>query len=208
MKSKFIVIDGGDGSGKTTQLKLIQEYFGDKIIMTREPGGSPYAEEIRELILHSSNAHQADGKTMYALFWASRSDHLKNTVIPNLESGKHVISSRFDCSTYAYQMFGQKIEGLTHDQFMEARDFFVGDCKPDMYIFLDVDAEVGLKRKGKQKPDRLDHFEKRDIDFHNSMRKGYKEFFKYVPHKIIDANRSIEEISKDLIKSVEEVIES
>src|SRR5579864_4280814 len=105
-KGKFIVLEGGEGAGKSTQLRVIKEILGDDIVITREPGGSPYAEEIRNVILKSTNAGQADAKTHFALFWAARADHMKNTVLPALNAGKHVISDRFDSSTFAYQIYG------------------------------------------------------------------------------------------------------
>jgi dTMP kinase len=106
-KGKFIVLDSGEGAGKTLQLKRAEEFFGDKILVTREPGGSKYAEQIRELILHSIYASQADAKTLFALFWAARADHLDKTIRPALLAGKTVLTDRFDSSTYAYQIIAQ-----------------------------------------------------------------------------------------------------
>jgi dTMP kinase len=196
-KGYFIVLDGGDGSGKTTLLERAAEYYGNEVVFTREPGGSPYAEEIRNLIVDSSNAKQADAETMFALFWASRADHLKNTIIPALSSGKIVISSRFDSSTYAYQNVAQGA-GHLKKLFWVVRDHFLGEYKPDVYVYLDLDSKIGLARKKVQVGKKMDHFEKRNIEFHEALRLGYKEFFANKDHDIksviIDATKSKDEV--------------
>ena len=204
-KGKFIVIDSGEGAGKTTQIKRLKDLYGDLVVLTREPGGSPYAEEIRNIILNSGNAGQADAKTMFALYWAARADHIKNTVIPALEKGKIVICDRFDSSTFAYQIVAQ--EGRELEKFFwQIRDLFLGDTKPDLYIYFDIDPKIGLGRKNGQGADERNHFEDRQIKFHNDLRKGFKEFIKHVPHKIINAEKPIDEVWNDFKTIVEEEI--
>lgn len=205
-KGKFIVIEGGEGAGKSSQLKNLESKLGDNFIFTREPGGTAYAEEIRNIILFSENAEQANAKTLFALFWAARADHLKNKIIPALESGKNVISDRFDSSTYAYQIFGQEAQELKED-FFTFRDFFVRDHKPDAYIYLDVDIETGLSRKNDQ-PDEINHFERRPKEFFQRMEMGFKDFFKKIdqPSFIIDANNSFEQVAEDLQKKIESIL--
>jgi dTMP kinase len=203
-KGLFIVVDSGEGAGKTTQIKRAQDYFKD-FVFTREPGGTIYAEEIRDLILKSRNAGQADAKTLFALFWAARADHLKNTIVPALNEGKTVICDRFDSSTFAYQIVAQgalELEAF----FWQMRDFYLGDFKPDLYIYFDVDPKVGLARKNSQGMVERNHFEDRNIKFHNSLRNGFKEFLSKVPHKIIDASKSIDEVWRDLKAVLEEKI--
>ena len=129
----FIVLEGGEGAGKSSQMESLKKDFGDNFVFTREPVGSLYAEEIRNLILKSPNASQADAKTLFALFWAARADHLKNTILPALDAGKHVICDRFDSSTFAYQIYGQEAHEL-EDFFWKMRDFYLQDIKPDVYI--------------------------------------------------------------------------
>jgi len=204
-KGKFIVIDSGEGAGKTTQIKRVKEFFGDKVFLTREPGGSPYAEEIRNLILKSPNASQADAKTLFALFWAARADHLKNTIIPALEEGKIVICDRFDSSTFAYQIIAQEAKEL-EQFFWQIRDFYLGDIKPDLYIYFDIDPKIGLNRKIKQKEGEINHFEERKIEFHEALRNGFKEFLKKVHYKIIDASKPIDEVWVDFKNVLEEEI--
>lgn len=201
-KGLFIVFDGGEGSGKTTLLKRAVEYFKDELVTTREPGGAFYAEEIRNLILHSPNAKEADARTMFALFWAARADHMKNTVIPALNSGKIVISDRFDSSTYAYQIVAQGAREL-QELFWIVRDQYLGEYKPDVYVYLDLDPEVGIERKNQQKDEKQNHFDKRNLQFHEALRRGYKEFFANKNHKvksvIIDAAKSKDEVWQDFI---------
>jgi len=195
-KGLFIVVDSGEGAGKTSQLNRAKDFFGDSLVLTREPGGSPYAEEIRHLILKSSNAAQADAKTLFALFWAARADHLKNTVIPALKAGKTVITDRFDSSTFAYQIIAQGTTELK-EFFWQMRDFYLGDLKPDLYVYFDIDPVIGLGRKNKQGGEELNHFEARKIEFHNALRAGFKEFMVHVPHKTIDASQPIDKVWED-----------
>lgn len=195
-KGLFIVVDSGEGAGKTTQLQNAKKYFGDSLILTHEPGGSPYAEEIRYLILKSPNAAQADAKTLFALFWAARADHMKNTILPALEAGKTVITDRFDSSTFAYQIIAQGATELK-DFFWQMRDFYLGDLKPDLYVYFDIDPKIGLARKYKQGGEEINHFEARNIDFHNALRGGFKEFITHVPNAVIDADQSVEKVWDD-----------
>lgn len=209
-RGKFIILEGGEGAGKSSQLKSLKEIYGDKIIVTREPGGTPYAEEIRHVILKSEHAGQADAKTHFALFWAARADHMKNKIIPAIESGINVISDRFDSTTFAYQIYGQ---GLPQEEakelesfFWKMRDFILDDVKPDMYIYLDVSAEEGLKRKSLGSQDEINHFDQRKIDFHNNARIGFTKFFEQVPSLIIDANQSKDAVRRALVEKIDKIL--
>lgn len=218
-RGKFIVLEGSEGSGKSSQLKKIAEILGDDVVITREPGGSPYAEEIRQVILKSPNAAQADEKTLFALFWAARADHLKNTIIPALEAGKTVLCDRFDSTTYAYQTIkkvaddtasnkphrasGDSIDEVKKNFFF-FRDFFIGDCKPDLYIYLDVDIETGLARKSSQ-IDQINHIDRRTVDFFTRAKKQYQEFFTKVPSAVIDANPAFDVVTQKLLEVIKSV---
>ncbi len=204
-KGLFLVVDSGEGAGKTTQIKRAQDHFGDLVMLTREPGGSPYAEEIRNLILKSPNADQADAKTLFALFWAARADHLKNTIVPALELGKVVICDRFDSSTFAYQIVAQGATELK-EFFWQMRDFYLGGVRPDLYIYFDIDPKVGLVRKSRQGAEERNHFEDREITFHNSIKSGFKEFLSKVPHKVINAAWPVHEVWRDFRAAIEEEI--
>lgn len=202
---KFFVLDGGEGSGKSTQLKKIREHFGERVLVTREPGGSPYAEEIRSLILNSPHAKQAHAKTHFALFWAARADHLKNTILPALAHGQCVVCDRFDSSTYAYQIFAQEAAELK-DFFWDMRRFYLGDAVPYRYIFLDVEPRTGLLRKKRQGESEINHFDERDVTFHARMREGLLDFFTQVPHSVIDANAPFDMVTQILITELEKYI--
>lgn len=204
-KGFFVVLDGGEGSGKTLLLKKVAELHNENIVFTREPGGSMYAEEIRNLILNSSNAKQADANTFFSLFWAARADHLKNIIIPALNDGKIVICDRFDSSTYAYQIVAQgarelkELFWLTREHFLEK-----GEYEPDIYVYLDVDPETGLARKNKQVDAEKNHFDERELDFHKKLRQGFKEFFENpLVHSrtgIINAEKSEEDVWQEFKK--------
>ena len=193
----FIVIEGGEGSGKSTMVTKAKELFPFAMV-TREPGGAPFAEKIREVIL-SPAASAADANTQFALFWAARADHLKNTIIPALKVGGSVISDRFDASSYAYQIHGQQNEHL-RDLFLKMREVYLGKHTPDLYIFLDVDPKEGIRRRAMHRGYDVNHFDKRTVDFHERVRAGYLEFFKDMPHKIIDANKPLAEVEKEFKK--------
>ena len=202
----FIVLDGGDGSGKTTLLQSVSDYYGEEVVFTREPGGSVYAEEIRNIILNSPNAKQADAKTMFALFWAARADHLKNTIVPALNSGKIVICDRFDSSTYAYQVVAQGARNLA-DFFWQIRNFYLGDCLPSIYVYLDLDPKIGLLRKDSQKDGQKNHFDERKLDFHQKLRDGFHEFcsdkYKHsIKSVIINAENSKEKVFEDFKNAI------
>ena len=203
-KGLFIVVDGGEGAGKTSQFNKAKEYFGDLLFLTREPGGSVYAEEIRDLILKSPNAGQADARTLFALFWAARADHMKNTILPALEVGKTVITDRFDSSSFAYQIVAHGARDL-EKLFWQTREVYLGDLKPDLYVYFDIDPLIGLARKNNQgRGEELNHFENRKIDFHNALRSGFKEFITYVPSIVIDASQPIEKVWEDFKKVLDE----
>jgi dTMP kinase len=197
-KGRFIVVDSGEGAGKTSQLQFAKKFFGDKLVLTREPGGSPYAEEIRNLILQSGHAGQANAKTLFALFWAARADHVKNTILPALSEGKTVISDRFDSSTFAYQIVAQGAREL-EKFFWDTREFYLSLTKPDLYVYFDLDPAIGLARKASQGGGENNHFEARPLEFHYKLRDGFKEFIKSVPHKVIDASQPIEKVREDFL---------
>lgn len=203
-KGKFIVIDGVGGSGKGTQINLLKEKFGDKVHFTREPGGSEFAEKVRELMM-SEDSRNADGYSLFSLVWAGRRNHVYEVVKNKLEAGIHVVSDRFDSSTFAYQIFGQEQKDL-EEVFYFIREKFLGNLKPDLYIILDIDVEEGVKRMKSRDPNKS-HFHDQPKEYYERIREGYKNFTEKFGAKIIDGNRPIEEVHQDILKLLESVLD-
>ena len=205
-KGKFIVLEGGEGAGKGTIRAFLEREF-PAAVFTRDPGGTPIGEKIRVVML-GPEATGASAETHFGLIWASRFENVHAKIAPALEAGKVVIAERFDSSTYAYQLFGQ--EALHLKPLFFACRKLLGDVVPDLYIFLDVDAKMGVERvsKNEKKEEPLDHFEKRPLDFHERVREGYKEFFREVPHVVVDANRPLEEVQRAVLELVKKQLQS
>jgi len=200
----FIVLDGGEGVGTTTASQaavIALENQGLPVLWSREPGGSPYAEEIRKLIL-SDTAKHADAETMFGLFWAARRDHVVQTVIPALQKGATVICDRFDSSTWAYQIYAEEQRQLSM-LFWAMRKQYLGEWVPDCYILLDVAPSIALPR-AKSRTDKPTHFDERELDFHTKVREGFKEFTHFVPHRVIDAGESKEEVLAKVLHTIKE----
>lgn len=203
-KGIFIVIDGGEGSGKSTMLKEIRSLL-PEILFTREPGGNVFAEEIRSLILGDS-AKDADEKTLFNLFWASRSEHVEKTIRPVLQKGQAVISDRFDSTTFAYQIVGKGRREL-EPLFWELRRVILKDNTPDLYIFFDIDPAIGKERKRKGNAD-WNHLDLREESFYDNVRNGFAEFSKHVPSAYIDASQSKEVVLREFVKTVQSALSS
>lgn len=205
-RGKFIVVDGGEGAGKTAVLKWFAEMsLGKKFLITHEPGGTPFADKIRELAL-SKEAALAGAGTQFGLMWAARMDHLQHKILPVLEKGVDVICDRFDSATYAYQIRAQDA-GHLGKLFWQTREAFLGDAKPDLYIFFDVELTEGLWRVMNRK-EKKTHFDERKLDFHKKVHSGFLEFFKKVPHKIIDANQNLDGVKKEFLKIISSLTEN
>ena len=194
-RGKFIVVDGCDGSGKTTVLEGLRNKFKqENTLITKEPGGTVFADKIRELIL-SDDAKNTDSLTMFNLFWASRSEHMNNKVIPALQKGIDVITDRFDSATFAYQIYGEKRKKL-EDLFWQTRKLALGKFEPDLYIFLDLPPKETMRRI-KRRGGKQNHFDKRAEEYHKRVRSGIKIFAKKVPSVIIDATKPREGVLED-----------
>jgi dTMP kinase len=204
-RGKFIVIDGGEGAGKSTLLRYLKDEIlaGQKVIFSREPGGTLISELIRNVIL-SPDLKNSTAKTQLLLFWAARAQHIEELIEPSLAKGINVIVDRFDSSSYAYQLYAQGHTELK-DLFFELRDKVLGKTVPDLYVFLEVSPEVGLARvtlRSAETTEKNNHFDDKHIDFHRKLTGGFKEFLKDHKHKIINAEQPLEKVKADLKKVI------
>lgn len=206
-RGKFIVIDGVDGSGKGTQIKLLQEKLkGHRVIFTREPGGTPKAEEIRTIIL-DKDGPPSNPLCDFFLLWAARASHIADTIEPARVAGTHAISDRFDSSTMAFQLFGEDRYAALQSLFNAIRTEIA--YVPDRYIFLDLPAEVAYERRLKDVAQTKSKFDVRPIEYHERVRKGFQWFawtYALKTTTMIDANRPIEEVHADIWKIVSETL--
>lgn len=204
MRGRFITFEGGEGAGKTTQARLLAERLraqGIDVVQTREPGGSPGAEEIRAIAV-SGDAERWSARTETLLMYASRSDHLERKILPALEEGKWVVCDRFADSSRAYQGAG----GGAPDSLIEALDeHVVGDNQPNLTVVFDIPVEVGLERafgRGLFET----RFESKGLEFHQKLREGFLEVADRHPERcvVLDATGEVEEVAERLWAVVEE----
>lgn len=202
-KGLFISIEGPDGSGKSTQIQNIKQFFGNKgidIVFTREPGGTVIGERIRGIILDKSYV-EMDSMTEAMLYAAARAQHVAQVIRPALEAGKIVICDRFVDSSIAYQGYGRKLG----EPVAVINGFAIDGCMPDVTFLLKMDPRIGRRRINEAQQDRL---EMEKDDFHIRTFEGYLELERKYPGRIvgIDASRSIDEIKLDIYKKLEEVL--
>ena len=207
VQGKFITFEGGEGSGKTSAIKAILphlEEMGYKFILTREPGGTPIAEEIRNVIL-SMKSEGMDGRTEALLYAASRREHLQKKVIPNLNNGVNVLCDRYIDSSLAYQGHAR---GLGIDDILKINMFATENEWPDLTIFFDIEPEEGLARIAKNEKREVNRLDIEKIEFHKSVREGYLELLKRYPNRIkrIDASQPREVVAAECEKYILEVL--
>lgn len=205
MDGIFITLEGPDGSGKTTALKAIFEELktltDKQIVSTREPGGSPIAEKIREIILDTAHT-EMDARTEALLYAASRRQHLVERVLPVLEAGDIVLCDRFVDSSIAYQGYAR---GIGETGIFTINNFATDGVQPDLTLYIDVPAEVGLRRiqkgMGTREFNRLDQ-EKQS--FHDKVRAGYLNIARENPTRIvtIDGTQTPEEVVADCMQII------
>ncbi len=206
MRGRFITFEGGEGTGKSTQVQLLArrlEQHGFSVLMTREPGGSAGAEAVRHVLL--SGAAQPLGPLAEAiLFAAARDDHVRSTIAPALDEGKWVLCDRFADSTRVYQGALGKVD---HEIISSLEQAVLGDLRPDLTLVLDLPAELALARaaarRGTQTADR---FEGEAAHFHESLRGAYRELAVSEPERcvLIDADRTPEAVAEAVWGTVTE----
>ena len=203
MQGKFITIEGTEGVGKTTNIEFIQHWLnrrGVEFVSTREPGGTPLAEQVRELLLTPREEKVGDSTELLLMF-AGRAQHLDQVILPALDSGTSVLCDRFTDASYAYQGFGREMDC----SFIAKLEQIVqGDLRPDLTLILDIPVEIGLKRASERSaPDR---FEQEQIEFFDRVRQGYLKIAEENPKRcaVIDASQSLDEVQA----SIEVVLEN
>lgn len=197
-KGLFITFEGGDGCGKTTQIKLLDEYLrskGYKTLLTREPGSKGLGIKLREILLNYDGDVSPTCESF--LFLADRAQHVDCIIKPALEEGVVVLCDRHTDSTVAYQGYGR---GLDLEQIHNLNDIATNGLKPDLTIVLDVDVETSQNRVGSEK----DRMESAGLEFFERVRKGFLEIAKQEPErvKVIDSTQTIEEIHKQILELV------
>ncbi len=202
MPGRFITIEGGEGVGKTTNITYIREWLqsrGIPHLVTREPGGTPYAEKIRGLLLEHQE-ERVDAVAELLLIFASRAQHLARCIRPALARGTWVVCDRFTDATYAYQGAGRQ---LGMDKVATLEQMVQGDLRPDLTLVLDIDPREGLRR-ARARGD-LDRFETEQLAFFESVRRAYLELAAAHPDRyaVIDAAQPLDEVQRAIAGALE-----
>ncbi len=211
MAGKFITFEGPEGSGKSTQIRLLADKLkeqGVHVICTREPGGTGTGEVIRNILQHDAAGEPLDERAELLLFTASRSQLMKQVIFPALEKGDWILCDRFIDSTMAYQGYARGMDLATLETINR---FAISDRKPDLTILLDLDVEIGFQRLEQRYSDGTathDRFEREARDFHNQVREGYHELAAGEPDRfhVISADQSVEEVSSSVWNLVKEAL--
>lgn len=196
-RGKFLTIEGTEGVGKSTNLAFVRDWLtarGLEVIVTREPGGTPLAEEVRGLLLSKRN-EPVDETAELLLVFAARAQHLAQVIKPALGRGAWVLSDRFTDATFAYQGGGR---GLSKSVIEQLEQLVQGDLRPDLTLILDIDVELGLNR-ARQRGE-LDRFESETIEFFERVRVAYRQRAHVAPERyaLVDAGKTLPEVQAEI----------
>lgn len=205
-KGVFITLEGGEGTGKSTQLRLLQQALSDSgmnVLTTREPGGPEQAERIRNLLVQSDGG-SFDPMTEALLLFAARRENLVHKIWPALEKGQWVISDRFADSTRAFQGYGM---GLDMQVIENLYQTVAGKFQPDLTLIFDIDPEVGLKRSLKRLQENAlteDRYERMGLPFHQRLRNGFLDIAKKFSGRcvVIDAAQDVQVVHQQVLKAI------
>ncbi|WP_185230676.1 dTMP kinase [Teredinibacter franksiae] len=203
---KFITVEGTEGVGKSTNIAFIQKLIesrGVELVISREPGGTPLAEELREILLNKRDELFDPTAELLTVF-AARAQHLNSVILPALAQGKWVLCDRFTDATFAYQGAGR---GLSLDVIAGLESIVQQGRQPDMTIFLDIDVRTGLERASARAE--LDRFESEKIEFFERVRAGYKSRVNSRPEKflVVDAGKPLEEVQSSILTKFEPLLD-
>ena len=204
----FITFEGGEGTGKSTALKAISAYFEENkipFILSREPGGTPIGEEIRNVILSKNNGAM-DLRVEALLFAASRRQHLIEKIWPALKVGTNVLCDRYLDSSLAYQ---GNARGLGIENVLKVNEFATEGTFPDITLFFDLDPEVGLQRIAANQQREVNRLDLEKMSFHKSVREGFLKLAEMYPNRyvVIDASKSPKEVADACINAIKERME-
>lgn len=207
MKGFFITLEGGDGSGKSTQIERLKAYLegkGYSVLLTREPGGTKISEAIRQIILDKDYMEMTD-MTEALLYAAARAQHVSQLIKPSIETGKIVICDRFVDSSIVYQGHAR---GIGIEKIAKINEFATEGLEPDLTILLDISAEDGLSRKKSQKE--LDRLEMQKLQFHQMVTEGYRNLASKNPERIltVDATLPIDQIEMIIRERIDKLLSS
>lgn len=196
MKPKFITLDGIDGAGKSTNLAVMKAWFEKHklpVLFTREPGGTPAGEALREILLNP--ATQVSLRTETLLMFAARQQHLETVILPALKNGTHVVSDRFTDATFAYQGGGR---GVPLQDIATLEHWVQGDFRPDLTLLLDVPLEVSMARINQTRE--KDRFEQEAVEFFNRVREVYLQRAAKQPERyaVIDSSQSLDAVKTQI----------
>lgn len=189
----FISFEGTEGVGKTTLIRKIYEHLeqqGQQVVLTREPGGTPMAEQIRSLLLSDNHEESMSNDTELLLMYAARAQHLQQVIVPALTEHKTVLCDRFTDASFAYQCAGR---GLSQSKLQLLNEKFVSHM-PDITFWLDAPIETGMSRARERGA--LDRFEQEKVTFFEKVRAGYQQLWEQYPERVkrLDATQSPEQV--------------
>jgi dTMP kinase len=195
----FISFEGTEGVGKTTLIRKIHQYFeqqGKEVVLTREPGGTPLAEQIRSLLLAVNHEEQMSHDTELLLIYAARAQHLQQVILPALEAGKIVLSDRFTDASFAYQCSGR---GLSQEKLQLLNQTFVARM-PNITFWLDAPIELGMTRARERGA--LDRFEQEKLSFFAKVRAGYETLWQAEPERMkrLDATQNADVVFEEALQ--------
>lgn len=205
MRGLFITLEGVEGSGKSTMCGVIAETLKQmniEVVLTREPGGTEFGEELRSLLLNSN--YKIDPTAELLTMYAARAQHVNEKILPMMQEGKVVVCDRFSMSSYAYQGYGR---GIELDMIRKLDCITLGDFKPDITFLFDVDVKTGMERvvaRGKR-----DRFEQEDLTFFEKIRTGFLKYAEQHDEVImIDSNQSLEKMTQNVIDELKSFLVS